>query len=75
MITTNLWRRLRQLIPEAPLLIGTVQAVDTYDVVVALPDGGLVRARGSAALGARVFVRDGVLEGTAPNLTVELIEI
>ena len=27
MTTTNLWKRLKQLLPEAPLLIGTVTAV------------------------------------------------
>ena len=43
-------------------------------VTVALPGGGLIRARGSAAIGQKVFVRDDVIEG-APSLTLEIIEI
>ena len=41
----------------------------------ALPGGGLIRARGSAAIGQKVFVRDDVIEGSAPSLTLEIIEI
>jgi hypothetical protein len=39
------------------------------------PGGGLIRARGSAAIGQKVFVRDDVIEGGAPSLTLEIIEI
>lgn len=35
----------------------------------------LLRARGSEPLGAKVFVRDGVIEGAAPSLLIEVIEI
>ena len=35
----------------------------------------LLRARGAEALGAKVFVRDGVIEGAAPGLLIEVIEI
>jgi hypothetical protein len=37
-----------------------------------------VKARGhptSTTMGQQVFVRDGVIEGPAPNLTLEVIEI
>ena len=44
-------------------------------VTVQLPGGGVTRARGSAALGQKVFVRDAVLEAIAPNLALEIIEI
>lgn len=44
-------------------------------VTVALPGGGLIRARGSSAIGQKVFVRDDVIEGGAPSLTLEIIEI
>ena len=40
-----------------------------------LPGGGVLRARGSEPLGAKVFVRDGVIEGAAPSLLIEVIEI
>jgi hypothetical protein len=31
--------------------------------------------RGSAAIGQPVFVRDGVVEALAPNLSIEVIEV
>jgi hypothetical protein len=43
-------------------------------VTVALPGGGLIRARGSAAIGLQVFVRGDVIEGVAPSLILEIIE-
>ena len=73
----NLWRRLRGVLPDAPLLAGTVSVVEAGIVTVALPGAGLVRARTSLTLsvGQRVFVRDGVVEGIAPSLQVVEIEI
>lgn len=70
---SNLYRKFRALIPDAPLLVGTVTA--TNPARVQLPDGTHIPARGDATLGARVFVRDGAIEGPAPELPVELIEI
>ena len=39
MTTTNLWKRLKQLLPDAPLLAGEVVSVSSYGAVVELPDG------------------------------------
>lgn len=74
-ITTNLWKRLKQLLPEAPLLVGTVSSVSTYGATVRLPDDSYVNVRGSATVGQHVFIRDGVIEGQAPNLPTVLIEV
>jgi len=71
----NLYEQFRQLIPEPPLQAGTVIDVGSGVVTVALPGGGLIKARGNAAVGQKVFVRDDVVEGTAPSLTLEIIEI
>jgi len=72
----NLYEQFRQLIPDPPLQAGTVVGVvGPGSVTVALPGGGLIRARGSAAIGQKVFVRDDVIEGVAPSLTLEIIEI
>ena len=71
----NLYEQFRQLIPETPLQAGTVVGVGAGSVTVALPGGGLIHARGSAAIGQKVFVRDDVIEGVAPSLTLEVIEI
>jgi hypothetical protein len=71
----NLYEQFRQLIPDPPLQAGTVVGVGTGVVTVAMPGGGLIKARGSAAIGHNVFVRDDAVEGIAPALTLELIEI
>lgn len=72
----NVYRQLLSLLPEAPLLSGeiTVQHADGT-VSVELPGGGIVKARGVYASGAIVFVRDGVVEGPAPDLPYAEIEI
>ena len=70
---SNLYRKFKALIPDAPLLVGTVIA--TTPLRVELPDGTQVPARGEATLGDRVFVRDGAIEGPAPTLPVEIIEV
>ncbi len=71
----NLYEQFRQLIPDPPLQAGTVVAVGSGVVTVAMPGGGLIKARGSAAIGQNVFVRDDAVEGIAPALMLELIEI
>lgn len=71
----NLYRAFRDLMPEAPLLVGVVTAVETGGCVIELPDGSAVFARGEASMGQPVFVRDGVIQGNAPMLPVIEIEI
>ena len=71
----NVYEQFLQLLPDAPLQVGTVIDVGVGVVSVQLPGGGTTRARGSVAIGERVFVRDGVLEAVAPNLALEIIEI
>ena len=66
----NLYEQFRQLIPDPPLQAGTVIAVGSGVVTVALPGGGLIRARGNAVVGQKVFVRDDAIEGIAPSLTL-----
>jgi hypothetical protein len=71
----NLYRQFRQLLPDPPLQAGIVIEVGASRVLIALPGGGLVHARGEATLGQTVFVRDGVIEGEAPSLPQVDIEI
>ena len=71
----NLYQQFRALLPEPPLQAGTVIDVGAGVVTVQLPGGGLVKARGSAEPSQNVFVRDGVVEAIAPNLTLEIIEV
>ena len=71
----NFYKLFRDLLPEPPLLVGTVTLVGTGVHEITLVDGGVLTARGNATLGQKVFVRDGVIEGEAPNLAIESIEV
>lgn len=71
----NLYQQFRQLIPDPPLQAGTVVGIGSGVVTIALPGGGLIKARGNATVGQKVFVRDDTIEGIAPSLTLEIIDI
>ena len=71
----NLYEQFRQLLPDPPLQTGIVTEVGSGVVTVQLPGGGILRARGSADVDQRVFVRDGVVQAIAPSLTLEIIDI
>ena len=72
----NLWRQFQDLLPTSATLIGTVVATHIDQTVsVQLLDGGLLRVAGTAADGTRVFIRDGRIEGEAPELPQIDIEI
>ncbi len=76
----NIWRQFTDLLPNTPRLIGNID-VDHGDgaVTVTLLDGGTLRAKvaneSNVPLGQRVFVRDGRIEGQAPDLPQVDIEI
>lgn len=71
----NLLAQFRSLLPGSPLLAGNVLSIDGGVAIVELADGSTISARGQATIGQRVFVRDSVIEGIAPTLPVEVIEI
>lgn len=78
MSITNLFRALRDLLPDAPLQVATVSAVhsSTGDSTITWPGGDQQRVRGtSVAAGSNAFVRNGVIEGAAPDLPLETIEV
>lgn len=72
---SNIYRDFLDLMPQRPLQVGTVVALGAGTHTVQLADGGIVLARGDAALNQRVFVRDGVIEGAAPALTYSQGEV
>ena len=72
---SNIYRQFLDLLPVRPLQVGSVTSVTGSSCTVQLPGGGLLQARGQASVGQSVFVRDGVIEGLAPSLSVEIIEI
>lgn len=72
---SNLYHQFLALLPPRPLQVGTVTAVAGQLCTVQLPGGGVLQARGDAAVSDRVFVRDGLIEGLAPALAVVVIDI
>lgn len=77
-MSTNLYRALRELLPDAPLQVATVTFghTSTGDSTVTWPGGSTQRVRGvSVAAGLLAFVLNGVIEGPAPSLTLEVIEV
>lgn len=71
----NPYALLRELLPEAPLQVGTVSVVSNGVASITLPGGGIAQARGEATVGDKVFFRGGAIEGPAPNLPLVEIEI
>jgi hypothetical protein len=75
----NPFQQFLALIPDPALQVGTVIAIDQDVATIELPGGGRIMARGitdgTNLVGERVFVRGGVIEGLAPALPLELIEI
>lgn len=75
-MTTNLYRQLRELLPEPALTVATVAAVHTDGTcTVAYPGGSQQRVRGTGAVGSKVFVRAGAIEGSAPDLPTVTIDV
>ena len=77
-MSTNLYRALRELLPESPLQVATVTAVHTAtgDSTITWPGGSQQRVRGvDVTVGSLAFVRNGVIEGVAPSLALEIIEV
>ena len=78
MSTTNLYRALMDLLPEAPLQVATVASINPSagTSTVTWPGGSQQTVRGvSVAIAGHAFVRNGVIEGAAPALTIETIEV
>ena len=73
----NLHKEFTDIFPAPPLQIGTVTAIDAGGdlATVQLPGGGVLQVRGKTEVGQYVFVRNGVIEGEAPNLSVVILEI
>ena len=71
----NPYSRLTALIAGPPTDVGEVLSVAADGVIIELVSGAQIRAKGDATVGAWVYVRAGVIEGPAPNLTGIEIEV
>lgn len=71
----NLGVQFRRLLPADPLQRGQVLTTSASSSTVQLPGGAVVRVRGTATVGAQVFIRAGVIEGLAPTFTPTTLEV
>jgi len=71
----NPFNKLLEILPSTRVDVGTVMAVYTDGVLVTLQGGGTTRVRGSANVGAHVYIRDGAIEGPAPALAGDTLEV
>jgi len=74
-MATNLFAAFQRLVKKAPLQVGDVISVSDGEATIELPGGGIARARGDVQVGDRVYFKDGAIEGPAPDLPIELIEV
>lgn len=74
---SNLYRALRELLPDPPLQIATVISIGADNTsVVEFPGGSRLTVRGAGvAAGQPAFVRNGAIEGIAPSRSVTTIEV
>lgn len=70
----NLFKRFERLLPQHPLRVADVIAVDGTAVLVEEVGGVRFQVRGEASVGDRVYIRNQVIEGPAPDLPLEVIE-
>lgn len=55
----NLYRLFRELIPEPPLLVGTITVAGTQSCQITLIDGGVLNARGAGTFSSPVRSEQG----------------
>lgn len=71
----NPYARLLALIPNPPLQVGTVLEYNDGVALLSVPGGGIALARGETTVGAQVFFIGDSIQGPAPTLTLEVIEL
>ncbi|MDD5277203.1 MAG: hypothetical protein PHR16_14110 [Methylovulum sp.] len=72
----NPYVALKKLLPDQPLLIGTVTAFLSDGRSSVDVPGGVIVVRGqSVAVGQKAFVRNGIVEGGAPALSEQIIVV
>ena len=78
MSSTNIYRRLLELLPSEPTLTATVAAVHADGTAtVTYPGGGTARLRNpfDQTAGQPVYTQGDAITGAAPDLPLVLIEI
>lgn len=73
---SNLFRELKALLPAPALQVATVASVNADGTVtVTFPGGAQSRVRGTGTVDGKVFVRNGLVEGDAPNLPAVTLDV
>lgn len=72
----NPWTLFQSFLPKQTTMIGTVVTEHADSTLsIELLGGGVLRVTGTAALGTRIFARDGRMTSEAPDLPSVEIEI
>lgn len=76
-MATNLWARFKRLLPDSPLVVVTVNSVNSDGTsTVTTAGGGALRVLGKGvAAGKKAYVRDGMIIEEAPDLQHYEIEV
>lgn len=78
-MTTNLYKRLKALLPDDPVMTGQISAVFADGTALVALEGaaGLLRVRNPLGKGnsSRVYVQGGAVTGSAPEMAYVLIEV
>ena len=77
MATTNIWRQFKALLPEGVRVVATVKANNGNGTSQAeLREGSVITVKGeSVGVGEKVFIQDGEIKGTAPDLAQYEVEV
>lgn len=65
----NPYKQLIRILPRQTIETGTIVAAVDDGVLVDLPTGTRIKARGEGGIGDVVYVKDGAIDGAAPDLT------
>lgn len=71
----NPYKKLIQMLPQQTIERGEVMVVLDDGVLIDLPTGERIKARGAATVGDFVYVRAGAIDGIAPALTGTTIDV
>ena len=78
-MSTNLYKRLKALLPDEPVMTGQISAVFADGTALVALEGaaGQLRVRNplGTANGVRVYVQGGAVTGPAPAMPYVLIEV
>lgn len=66
----NLYTQIKEILAPGRREIAKAVGLDDGIVILELPGGGRIRARGQAEMGKKYFVQEGVIQGNAPDLPV-----